>query len=57
MNHCKSFAIALMVLMLCSFDAYSAIPNTERDALLALYTSTNGANWAYNDGWLGAAGT
>ena len=29
----------------------------ERKALIALYNSTNGANWKDNTGWLGAAGT
>jgi Leucine-rich repeat (LRR) protein len=29
----------------------------EREALIALYTSTNGANWTNRGGWLGAAGS
>jgi len=35
----------------------AAIPQSERDALLALYTATNGDSWGDNTGWGGAAGT
>jgi len=34
-----------------------SISATERDALIALYNSTDGANWVNNTGWLGEAGT
>ena len=37
--------------------SYSQVPQIERDALIALYNSTDGANWTDNTGWLGAAGT
>jgi len=30
---------------------------SERDALIALYNSTDGANWTDNTSWLGAVGT
>jgi hypothetical protein len=33
--------------------AYSQVPQIERDALVALYNSTDGANWTENTGWLG----
>ena len=33
------------------------ISSIERDALIALYNSTDGANWANNTNWLGAPGT
>jgi len=33
------------------------VPQTERDALVALYNSTDGANWRDNTGWLGEVGT
>jgi hypothetical protein len=36
---------------------YAVIPAGERAALQALYTSTNGASWANNTNWNGAAGT
>jgi hypothetical protein len=34
-----------------------AIPPKEREALLALYTATDGDHWKDNDGWLGPPGT
>jgi hypothetical protein len=33
------------------------VPTVERDALIALYNSTNGAGWGNNSEWLGAAAT
>src|SRR4051794_3281458 len=35
----------------------AAIPSTERDALVALYQSTNGQGWTDHTNWLGAIGT
>ena len=35
----------------------SSIPSGERQALLDLYTDTNGAGWTTNTGWNGAVGT
>jgi hypothetical protein len=35
----------------------AAIPQSERDVLLALYASTDGGNWESQQGWNGAAGT
>ena len=37
--------------------SYAQVPQIERDALIALYNSTDGANWTDNTGWLGEAGT
>ena len=37
--------------------SYAQVPQIERDALVALYNSTDGANWTDNTDWLGAAGT
>ena len=37
--------------------SYAQIPQIERDALVALYNSTDGANWTDNTGWLGETGT
>ena len=37
--------------------SYSQVPQIKRDALVALYNSTDGANWTDNTGWLGEAGT
>jgi len=36
---------------------YGVIPDQEREALVALYNSTNGANWTNKTNWLGAKGT
>jgi len=38
-------------------SASAAIPTSERDALMAVYSSTNGASWTNKTNWLGAAGT
>ncbi len=35
----------------------ASIPQTERDALIAIYQSTDGAHWTNNSGWLGDPGT
>jgi hypothetical protein len=32
-------------------DAFSIIPAAERNALIALYNSTDGDNWTNNNGW------
>ncbi|MFL6248588.1 MAG: fibronectin type III domain-containing protein [Thermoanaerobaculia bacterium] len=47
----------LAVLLLCAVSASAAIPSSERDALIAIYDSTNGPAWADRTNWLGAAGT
>jgi Leucine Rich repeats (2 copies)/Leucine Rich Repeat len=50
--------IFVAVAVLFSWNIASAqIPQIERDALIALYNSTNGATWSDNTGWLGAVGT
>ena len=36
---------------------HGAIAMTERDALIALYNATDGANWTDNTNWLGGEGT
>ena len=56
MKHLTSAAVSLLLISLASVS-YSQIPQIERDALVALYNSTDGANWTDNTGWLGAAGT
>jgi Leucine-rich repeat (LRR) protein len=38
-------------------QAEAAIPTSERDALIAIYSSTNGASWTTKTNWLDAAGT
>ncbi len=51
---CSVFLFSLV------FDLLSVqadIPTSERDALISLYNSTDGANWDDNSDWLGAVGT
>jgi Leucine-rich repeat (LRR) protein len=43
--------------LLIQADAHAAISSQERNALIDLYNSSNGANWTNKTGWLGAAGT
>jgi hypothetical protein len=45
-----------MALIPVSF-ANAQIPSVEREALIALWSSTDGTNWSDNSGWLGAEGT
>ncbi len=52
----KSVLVAVLALIPMSF-AHAQIPTVEREALIALYNSTDGANWWDNTGWLGSAGT
>jgi len=40
-----------------ALPAAAAVPQTERDVLLALYTQTDGDHWTHNDAWTGPAGT
>ena len=51
----KNIAIIGIFLLLLGggmpFSAAAAIPPLEREALIALYNSTNGDDWKYNSGW------
>lgn len=50
--------VIIVVLMFVPWSIATAqIPQIERDALIALYNSTNGPNWTNNTNWLGAVGT
>ncbi len=50
--------IVIVVLVFVPWGLASAqVPQIERDALIALYNSTNGATWSNSTDWLGAAGT
>ena len=55
----KSLIQKALFLLLISLAgaSYAQVPQNERDALVALYNSTDGANWTDNTGWLGAVGT
>ncbi|MBL0165436.1 MAG: hypothetical protein IPP82_17785 [Xanthomonadales bacterium] len=51
-------ALALLTLVgLASAPAQAAIPPSERQVLIDLYTSTNGASWDNATGWLSAVGS
>src|ERR1044071_3291811 len=43
--------------LLIAVHAQAAVPAAQRDALVALYQSTNGPNWVGKLNWLGAPGT
>ncbi len=43
--------------MFVAVAANAAIPERERNALLAVYNATNGPNWLLKDGWGGPPGT
>jgi hypothetical protein len=55
----KSLISIFFTILLLGFagDSYAQVPQIERDALVSLYNSTDGANWTDNTGWLGEAGT
>ncbi|MBN2431942.1 MAG: VCBS repeat-containing protein, partial [Acidobacteria bacterium] len=44
-------------IILCAPVLSGAIPQSERDALIALYNATDGDNWTTNENWLGPPGT
>ncbi len=43
--------ITLFLLLLAAGFMQAQVPQSERDALIALYNATDGANWTYNDNW------
>jgi Leucine-rich repeat (LRR) protein len=47
----KILGSAFLILVLLSGLVHGAIPAEEREALIALYNSTNGDNWTDNSGW------
>ena len=51
-----SVLVAVLALIMMSY-ADAQIPTVEREALIALYNSTDGVNWSTRTGWLGAVGT
>lgn len=50
------YLIATLLFILAN-QAMAAIPQIEREALLALYSTTSGANWHNNSGWKDVVGT
>ena len=64
-RHCLSALVmkplisTFFTLLLFGFtgSSYGQVTQIERDALIALYNSTVGANWTDNTGWMGEVGT
>ena len=50
-------SILFMAVLVVSNQVVGAITETERQALIALYNSTNGDHWTHKDNWLGPPGT
>ena len=50
-------AILAFVLVCIECPSIAAIPSSERDVLVALYTNTDGAHWHHNENWDGSPGT
>jgi hypothetical protein len=55
MNRLSKLVFILFILLLSTLgylhSAVAAIPAIEREALIALYNSTDGDNWTNNSGW------
>ncbi len=52
-----TWAVCLSAAAAFSVVCFSAIPQTEHDALVNLYSATGGASWTNNSGWNGPLGT
>ncbi len=50
-------ALAALASAAFALPAFADIPASERQVLVDLYNSTQGASWTHHSGWLGAAGT
>ncbi len=55
-SFCKITATVIMVIAT-SVAGWAQIPESERQALIALYDATRGPDWTDSNGWLGVAGT
>ena len=53
----SAFIVAAALVSLLPVGAESAIPTSQRNALIAIYNNTDGPLWTDNDGWLGSPGT
>jgi hypothetical protein len=53
----KKTIVVFALLSICGLLLQAVIPDSERQALIDLYNSTNGANWLNHSNWLGASGT
>ena len=57
MRHIARPLLAMFACLLVTGTTTAVIPQTERDALIALYDSTGGDFWDNNGGWLDPPGT
>lgn len=57
MSRTRVYLLLALVAIASSNPIAAQIPQNEREALIALYNNTDGANWHVNDHWLGVAGT
>ncbi len=55
-NHLGRIAVAVAAVLV-AVPAIGAIPDSERDALIAIYDATGGPGWNNSGGWLGAVGS
>lgn len=55
----RQIRVVLIVIMVAVFPSLlrAQVPLAEREALIALYTATDGPNWWNNTNWLGPVGT
>lgn len=53
----RLWSLPVLALLGCFGSAHAAIPAAERQVLLDLYQSTNGATWRRSQNWNGAPGT
>ena len=51
------YAAQLLLLTLLAGLSYPQVPQIEREALIAIYNATDGANWRDSTNWLGEPGT
>ena len=56
-NLLLSMCSFFMILVLFSGMGFGAIPDYEREALIAIYNSTGGENWSWDTNWNGPPGT
>jgi PKD repeat protein len=50
-------ALFAALLLVAGLQALGAIPNSQREALIAIYNATDGPHWSHSDNWLGPEGT
>src|SRR3954466_12293253 len=53
----KRYGAAVLCALFFATAVHAAVSQKERDALIAFYNATDGAQWSAHDNWNGAAGT